>query len=124
MTVYVCPKCQAVLTFRSLEKRERNYHIPHSDDFWCCDICGVKFCDECGKSHRGSCIYCDGKIHRNQFFEPEGIYKLPEYLRKLNTEKEREKKIEEQYNNGLYSKLERDYLKKLIHELDENTEQS
>lgn len=117
MTAYCCPTCRVSLTFRPQEQRTRQYVIPHSDDFAGCDVCGLRYCAECSRESNAKCPRCAGKLHDGQSFEPIGLYRLPTGLEELPTKTARLARVEEDYAQGLYGRLEYQWMLEVVEEV-------
>jgi hypothetical protein len=117
MTAYCCPTCRVSLTFRPPERRERQFVIPHSDDFAGCDVCGVRYCAECSRESGAVCPRCAGKLHEGRSFQATGVYRLPMGLEQLPTKDARLARAHEVYAEGLYGRLEFQWMLEIIEEV-------
>lgn len=117
MTAFCCPDCRVSLTFRSPERQTRTYVIPHSDDFAGCDVCGVRYCAECSRQNGAVCQRCGGALHEGRSFEPTGVYRLPMGLEQLPNKTARLAKAKEVYYQGLYGRLEYEWMLQVIEEV-------
>ena len=117
MTVYGCPKCRVILTFRPSESRDREYVFPHSDDYRGCDVCGVKYCENCAAEMGELCPNCSGTLHINRAFPATGKYQLPPFLQKLDSRIERLNALEKIWKRGIIAEGEREHWRHLIEEL-------
>ena len=117
MTAYCCPDCRVSLTFRSPERRTRTYVIPHSDDYAGCDVCGVRYCAACTRRNAAHCKRCGGALHEGRSFEPTGVYRLPMGLEQLPNKTARLERAKEVYEQGLYGRLEYEWMLQVIEEV-------
>jgi hypothetical protein len=117
LTVFCCPDCRVSLTFRSPERRTRAYVIPHSDDFAGCDVCGVRYCAKCSHENAAVCKRCGGRLHEGRSFEPIGVYRLPMGLEQLPDKTARLARAKEVYEQGLYGRLEYEWMLEVIEEV-------
>lgn len=117
MTVYCCPRCRVMLTFRPPEARDRSLCFPHSDDYRGCNVCGIHFCESCGSDLGGLCPECGGQLYANRSFPATGVYQLPPALRELGSRADRMAALERMWQRGMISCGERENLLRVIQEL-------
>jgi len=117
MTAYCCPTCRVSLTFRPPGQRTRTYVIPHSDDFAGCVVCGIRYCAACSRESAATCRRCGGGLHEGLSFEPIGVYRLPMGLEELPTKAARLARAQEVYAQGLYGRLEYQWMLEAIEEV-------
>ena len=111
------PGCRISLTFRPAERRTRAYVIPHADDFVGCDVCGIRYCAECSRQSAAVCRRCGGALHEGRSFEPTGVYRLPMGLELLPSKSARLERANEVYEQGLYGRLEYEWMLQVIEEV-------
>lgn len=86
MTVSCCPLCKVILTFIPPKEQKPLLSGLYTHDFYGCPRCGTNYCKRCVDSSSNECQKCGDALVENQRFiiEPQGLEKLPPFLRKIN----------------------------------------